>query len=212
MLEAASRLHGVVKQGGVRVRDKGTLVLFALKARANTRRWLSHALSLPRENVNFGLFRAIGIMLTGKGLLWWELSEGARGTCSLSEYVFLTPTTKMRDSADGMGDTHSFGSSLFALQYLTHSPQCQRMSRKGDGRASAGGLRQQPTVEADGGEWNRAAAFVTAAPGRRRREAIIAARDLSVRNVLLHLSQRPRRASNTLIHHLLVFFSVTSIK
>lgn len=35
-----------VKQGGVG--DKGTLVLFALKARANTRRWLSYALSVPR--------------------------------------------------------------------------------------------------------------------------------------------------------------------
>jgi len=38
--------YGIVKQGGVG--DKGTLVLFALKARANTRRWLSHALSVTQ--------------------------------------------------------------------------------------------------------------------------------------------------------------------
>jgi hypothetical protein len=38
--------YGIVKQGGVG--DKGTLVLFALKARANTRRWLSRALSVTQ--------------------------------------------------------------------------------------------------------------------------------------------------------------------
>lgn len=66
-------------------------------------------------------------------------------------------------------------------------------------------------VEADGGKWKRARQpfkFVTAG---REREAIIAARDLSVTYHCRYLSQRPRRATNTPIHYLLSFL-FTSIK
>lgn len=63
------------------------------------------------------------------------------------------------------------------------------------------------SVEADGGEWKRArqpSKLSSSLPAER--EAIIAARDLSVRNVLLYLSQGVPDTP-PIQHHRLVFFS-----
>jgi hypothetical protein len=79
-----------------------------------------------------------------------------RCTCSLSEYVLLTPTAKTTNAADCMGDTHSLDFSCPCCSISLPSPQYQHMSQLGSGRASVAGLRQQVAVEADGGEWKRA--------------------------------------------------------
>lgn len=93
------------------------------------------------------------------------------------------------------------------------SPQCQHMSQMDGGRASAGGLRQQVAVEADGGEWKRAAAFVTAtACGGGGVKPSSPPVTCPVRNVLLYLSQRPRRVTNTTHTPPLRFLFLFSIK
>lgn len=153
-------------------------------------------------------------MLTGKGLLWWEL-ESTRGTRSLvGGCILLTPTTETEETMVRHKDSFA---TLFAFTrcFLMSIPvniDCLEIALP-ESSEKDGGLRQQQPVEADGGEWKRdaAAAFVTAAPGGGVKPSSPPV-TCPVRNVPLYLSQRPRRARYTLIHHRLVLFSLTSIK